>query len=276
MAVRMQVPRAAVGVERGGDGLRAPAGDRPHLDHGGAVVGQQPGAPGGRPHAGQIEHGDAAERTARALGPTSSAPTGTEAARRGGGGRLGLGSEMAGQKFFGQAELAAGDDVLLDLRGSRRRWCRSPCSGRSTRPGPSSGRPRLRTRSWAPGPAMSIEALASRLEYSVVNSLYSDASEVGGAPPWDEAKTNLRPSTRATSASVCSQAIWTGSPRRPSVARRPGWSWLHVLGQEVEALGDGRVGEQGEPLEVEGLGDVLETLVELAHHVVVGTNTSSR
>ena len=50
---------------------------------------------------------------------------------------------------------------------------------------------------------MSIDTLANRREYSVVNSLYSDASEVGGAPPCDEANTNLRPSTRATSASVC-------------------------------------------------------------------------
>ena len=117
---------------------------------------------------------------------------------------------------------------------------------------------------------MSMEALASRREYSVVNSLYSDASAVGGAPPCDEAKTNLSPSTRATSASVCRWAICdrttasslSGSPSRRAVR--------HVLGQQLEPLGDGRVGEQGEALEVEGLGDVLESLVDLADHVVVG------
>ncbi len=41
------------------------------------------------------------------------------------------------------------------------------------------------TRSWAPGPPMSIEALASRLDNSVANSLYSEASAVGAAPPFD-------------------------------------------------------------------------------------------
>ena len=74
---------------------------------------------------------------------------------------------------------------------------------------------------------MSIEALASRREYSVVNSLYSEASEVGGAPPWDEAKTNLSPSTRATSAWVWSWAIrdrttassLSGSPSRVACSR---------------------------------------------------------
>ena len=115
-----------------------------------------------------------------------------------------------------------------------------------------------------------MEALANRREYSVVNSLYSDASAVGGAPPWDEAKTNLRPSTRATSAWVCSWAIRARTTgvvlQRLAVAG----GGLHILGQQVEALGDGRVGEQGEALEIERLGDVLEPLVELAHHVVVG------
>ena len=61
-----QVARAAVGVERRTEGRRAAAGHRPDLDHGGAVVGQQAGAPRRRPHGGQVEHRDAGQRAARA------------------------------------------------------------------------------------------------------------------------------------------------------------------------------------------------------------------
>ena len=54
---------------------------------------------------------------------------------------------------------------------------------------------------------MSIDALASRRENSVANSLYSDDSIVGGGvpgtfSPFIDAATTRRPSTRATSASV--------------------------------------------------------------------------
>ena len=56
----------------------------------------------------------------------------------------------------------------------------------------------------------------------MVNSLYSEACVVGGAPPAVEAATNLSPSTRATSASVCRLATlarttgssFMGSPSR--------------------------------------------------------------
>ena len=83
---------------------------------------------------------------------------------------------------------------------------------------------------------MSMEALASRLESSVANSLYSEASAVGAAPPFEDSKTNLRPRTRATSSWVASWArrwrmtgsSFSGTPSRTVVA--------HVLDQQVEAL----------------------------------------
>ena len=68
------------------------------------------------------------------------------------------------------------------------------------------GPPSVLTRSWLPGPAMSMAASANRLESSVANSLYSEASAVGAAPPLPDSKTNFRPMTRATSSSVASWA----------------------------------------------------------------------
>ena len=62
-----------------------------------------------------------------------------------------------------------------------------------------------------------MEASASRLEYSVANSLYSEDSTVGGdtfspvacwvRSPFTDSCTTLRPITRATSSSVCSLAM---------------------------------------------------------------------
>jgi hypothetical protein len=72
---------------------------------------------------------------------------------------------------------------------------------------------------------MSIDALASRRENSVANSLYFEDSTVGGGvfgifSPFIDAATTCSPSTRATSASVASFAICertTGS----SLSRSP-------------------------------------------------------
>ena len=44
---------------------------------------------------------------------------------------------------------------------------------------------------------------------------------------------------------------------------------LNSLDEQLEARGDGRVGEHREAFEVQGLGDVLEALVQLADAVVV-------
>ena len=74
---------------------------------------------------------------------------------------------------------------------------------------------------------MSIDALASRRENSVANSLYCDDSTVGGGVPgvfsaFIDSATTRRPSTRATSASVASRAISrrvTGSSRSGSPSR---------------------------------------------------------
>ena len=74
---------------------------------------------------------------------------------------------------------------------------------------------------------MSIDALASRRENSVANSLYFDDSTVGGGvpgtfSPFIDAATTFKPSTRATSASVTSCAMrWrtTGSSRSGTPSR---------------------------------------------------------
>ena len=98
---------------------------------------------------------------------------------------------------------------------------------------------------------MSIAVLARRLDSSVAYSLYSDDSVVGGAPPFIDAATTQRPSTRATSSlrgDLATDALGSSLERLVVDGLGP-----DVVAQQVQALPDRREREHGEALEVEGL-----------------------
>ena len=175
-------PLAAVGVERRHERRRPRPGWRADLDDPGAVVGEQ-ASTGWRPTVDR----SSTVVPARGLG-------------------------HGGLRSSGQAQLAGGDDVLLHLGGAAadRVDDRVPVG----RLGPPGHRRLLGPhRSCEPGPAMSIEASATRL-----TARWRRAVLGGLRPERVDAPhglvTKRRPSTAATSPSVTSRAMrWrtTGS-----------------------------------------------------------------
>ena len=175
-----------------------------------------------------------------------------------------------------EAEPAAGDDVLLDLR--RAAADRVDHGVAVRRLGPALHRRGLRCARAAgvPGPPMSIDALASRRENSVANSLYSDDSIGRRRRVRAPSRPSSTPRPRAGRARAPPRRRWragrsrwrtTGSSRSGSPSRIVG---AHVVDQQVEALLDRREREHREALEVERLRDVLEAVVHLADDVLVG------
>ena len=89
-------PVCAVGVGRWGDLHAGVTRNRPHLDDVGTPVGQPASGAHRWPHRGEVQHGDPVEKGAV-----------------GRHGRMSVGLEV-----LGEAQAAAGDDVLLHLRGA--------------------------------------------------------------------------------------------------------------------------------------------------------------
>ena len=109
-------PVGRVGVEDGLD-LDGPGpGRRPDLDHVGAVVRQPAGRAGRRADGREVQHAHAGERPRRRHRPpnlSAKVDLGGDWCRR-----IALGTGAHELEVLGEAELAPGDDVLLDLGGA--------------------------------------------------------------------------------------------------------------------------------------------------------------
>ena len=145
------MPRDPEYAKNGGSVFTADFARRSELHDARAVVGQDARAARRRTDRREVEHGDAVERRRH-------------------------------QKFFGQSELAAREDVLLDLRGAA---ADGLDHGRAVG-ALEAARERRRRLVDAQLPRSTLESsarLQPRCESCVAKSLYCEASQVGGLPP---------------------------------------------------------------------------------------------